>query len=165
MEKGWFGRGSAEPLAVLQPALSRRQRHGQSIPGGCWMRPLSPRIPLEPPEPQELHASCRSLCREQSRRGRSSMQLSIYSSDFNRLLERIKQETWHCRSLLAAPSPRLLPAGLGGGEVPPRWQQLVSPPSELAAGGTFLFSATFCILSQHPLGLFPGFFLPPPAGF
>lgn len=178
MGKGWFGRRGAEPLAALQPAPRRRQRQqrGRSIPGGCWMRPLSPRRPPEPPahraeplrcagstvpaEPSLGRPGGGSLYRERSRRGRWSTQLSIYSSCFNRLLERTRKETWHrpaqpaLHFLLMAPA---LPAEPGSEGVPCWWQQSASPPGwgwGLVARGALLFPAGSCVLSQHPGGVF-----------
>lgn len=65
---------------------------------------VAPRSPSEPW--LSLGGPCRpqELCRA---RRELSMQLLIHSSYFNRLLERIKQETWHGS---AQPAARFLPA-------------------------------------------------------
>lgn len=51
MGKDWSGRRGAEPLAVLQPALSRQQQHTQSTLGwgvlDATPLPHGPREPLE----------------------------------------------------------------------------------------------------------------------
>lgn len=65
---------------------------------------VAPRSPSEPRLSLRGPRRPRELCRA---RRELSMQLLIHSSYFNRLLERIKQETWH-RS--AQPAARFLPA-------------------------------------------------------